>query len=108
MSRRTERSYKADGADKLAQHSEIQGSAPEVNDPVAQAEFTSLLREVCAPGTAAREGRREGTEVSRGHSSSQTLEPRPELVGRGSTPSSLNNASRPIGQADSGATDGKH
>jgi len=39
-----------------------------------QQEFTSLLREICAPstpateGAAVREDRREGTEVSRGHS----------------------------------------
>ena len=75
MSRRTERPYKADGTDKLAQHSKVPCTVPEVNGPVAQQEFTSLLREICAPGTVAqppgasvREDRREGTEVSRGHS----------------------------------------
>ena len=74
MSRRTERPYKADGTDKLAQHSKVPCSVPEVNGPVAQQEFTSLLREICAPsspateGAAVREDRREGTEVSRGHS----------------------------------------
>src|SRR2546425_4549364 len=74
MSRRTERSYKADGTDKLAQHSKVRCSVPEVNDPVAQGEFTSLLREICAPSTPATEsaavsnGRRVSTEVSRGHS----------------------------------------
>ena len=74
MSRRTERSYKADGADKLAPHSQVRCSTPEVNDPAAQQEFTSLLRETCASGTAAtpgaaiREGRCGSTGVSRGHS----------------------------------------
>jgi hypothetical protein len=74
MSRRTERPYQADGTDKLAQHSQVPCSVPEVNGPVAQQEFTSLLREICAPstpateGAAVREDRREGTEVSRGHS----------------------------------------
>jgi len=38
--------------DKLAPHSKVRCSVPEVNDPVAQGEFTSLLREACAPGTA--------------------------------------------------------
>ena len=41
MSRRTERPYKVDGADKLAPHSAV----PEINGPVVQREFTSLLRE---------------------------------------------------------------
>jgi hypothetical protein len=74
MSRRTERPYKADGTDKLAPHSKAPCSVPEVNGPVAQQEFTSLLREICAPstpateGAAVREDRREGAEVSRGHS----------------------------------------
>src|SRR5258708_31148222 len=72
MSRRTERPYKADGTDKLAQHSKVPCSVPEVNGSVAQPEFTSLLREICAPstpateGAAVREDRRESTEVSRG------------------------------------------
>src|SRR5262245_1879044 len=106
MSRRTERPYKADGTDKLAPHSKAPCSVPEVNGPVAQPEFTSLLREICAPsppateGAAVREDRRASPEVSRGHSSSPTLERRPELVRRGSTPLSLKNASRPTGQAD--------
>ena len=67
--RRTEMPYQAGGADELAQHSEVRCSAPEVDDPVAQGEFTSLLREICAPGSPAtagapvREDRRVGTEV---------------------------------------------
>jgi len=114
MSRRTERSYKADGTDELAPHSGVRCSVPEVNGPVVQGEFTSLLREICAPGTATapgaadREVHREGTEVSRGHSSSEPSEPRPELVSRGSTPSSLEDALKPDGRADSGMADGKH
>ena len=107
--------YQADGTDKLAQHSQVRCSVPEVNGAVAQAEFTSLLREICAPGTvgqppgaAGREVRRVGTEVSRGRSSSEPSERRPELVGRGSTPPALKSASRPDGQAVSGVTDGKH
>ena len=74
MSRRTERSYQADGADKLAPHSQVRCSTPEVNDPAAQQEFTFLLREIWASGTAAtpgaaiREGRCGSAEVSRGHS----------------------------------------
>jgi hypothetical protein len=74
MSRRTERPYKVDGTGKLAPHSQARCSVPDVNGPVAQQEFTSLLREICAPsipateGAAVRENCREGTQVSRGHS----------------------------------------
>ena len=74
MSRRTERPYKVDGADKLAQHSAVRCSVPEINGPVVQREFTSLLRETCSPslsatiGLAASNGGQAGTGVSRGHS----------------------------------------
>src|ERR1017187_7737690 len=74
MSRRTERPYKVDGADKLAPHSAVRCSAPEINGPVVQREFTSLLRETCRPdppvtaGTAVSNDRRAGTGVSRGRS----------------------------------------
>ena len=74
MSRRTERPYKVDGAGKLAQHSAAPCSAPEINGPVVQREFTSLLRETCSPspsatvGTVARNGCRAGAGVSRGRS----------------------------------------
>src|ERR1035441_6643572 len=74
MSRRTERPYKVDGADKLAQHSAAQCSVPEINGPVVQREFTSLLREACSPSPSATAGaagsndRRAGAGVSRGHS----------------------------------------
>ena len=74
MSRRTERSYQADGADKLAQHSQVRCSTPEVNDPAAQQEFTFLLRETCnrAPsetaGARVSNGPRAFAGVSRGRS----------------------------------------
>ena len=74
MSRRTERPYKADGVGELAPHSEARCSGPEVNGPVVQGKFTSLLREIWAPGSPAtagapvREDRRVSSEVSRGHS----------------------------------------
>src|SRR5512143_3652638 len=67
MSRRTERPYKVDGAGELARHSAARGSAPEINGPVVQQEFTSLLRETCSPsppataGAVARNGCRAGT-----------------------------------------------
>jgi len=67
--------YKADGTGKLAQHSQARCSVPEVNGTAAQQEFTSLLREIWTPGTAAtlgaadREVRRGSPEVSRSHSS---------------------------------------
>src|SRR6266576_6932367 len=74
MSRRTERPYKVDGAGKLARHSAAPCSVPEINGPVVQQEFTSLLRETCSPslsatiGLAASNGGRAGAGVSRGHS----------------------------------------
>src|SRR5215471_9064159 len=52
MSRRTERPYKVDGAGELARHSAARRSAPEINGPVVQQEFTSLLRETCSPGSS--------------------------------------------------------
>src|SRR5271169_692299 len=74
MSRRTERPYKVDGAGELAPHSAARRSAPEINGPVVQQEFTFLLRETCRPspsatvGAVARNGRRAGAGVSRGRS----------------------------------------
>jgi hypothetical protein len=73
MSRRTERPYKVDGAGRLAQHSEAPCSVPEINGPVVQREFTSLLRETCkrAPsetaGTRVSNGPRALAGVSRGN-----------------------------------------
>ena len=74
MSRRTERPYKVDGADKLARHSAVRCSAPEINGPVVQRDFTSLLRETCqrAPsataGARVSNGPRAFAGVSRGRS----------------------------------------
>ena len=74
MSRRTERPYKVDGTDKLAQHSAVRCSAPEINGPVVQREFTFLLRETCkrAPsetaGARVSNGPRAVAGVSRGRS----------------------------------------
>ena len=74
MSRRTERPYKVDGAGELARHSAARCSAPEINGPAVQQEFTSLLREACRPsppptaGAAVSNDRRAGPGVSRGHS----------------------------------------
>ena len=74
MSRRTERPYKVDGADELAPHSAVRCSAPEINGPVVQREFTSLLRETCNRGLPATAGaavsnaRRAVAGVSRGRS----------------------------------------
>src|SRR5574342_43682 len=83
MSRRTERPYKVDGAGELARHSAAQCSAPEINGPVVQQEFTSLLRETCSPspsataGAEASNGPRVIAGVSRGHSSEDGLSRRP-------------------------------
>jgi hypothetical protein len=74
MSRRTERPYKVDGMGRLAQHSEAPCSVPEINGPVVQREFASLLRETCnrAPsetaGTRVSNGPRVFAGVSRGRS----------------------------------------
>ena len=74
MSRRTERPYKVDGAGELAPHSAARRSAPEINGPAVQQEFTFLLRETCGPspsatvGAVARNGCRAGAGVSRGRS----------------------------------------
>src|SRR5882724_1551538 len=74
MSRRTERPYKVDGTDKLAPHSAVPCSVPEINGPVVQQEFTSLLREACnsslpaTTGLAASNDGQAGAGVSRGHS----------------------------------------
>src|SRR6185436_19670929 len=82
MSRRTERPYKVDGAGKLATHSAARCSAPEINGPVVQQEFTFLLRETCNPslsattGLAASNGGQAGPGVSRGHSTGSN-EPAP-------------------------------
>src|SRR5712671_171939 len=56
MSRRTERPYQVDGTDELAPHSAVRCSVPEINGPVVQQEFTSLLRETCNPSPSAATG----------------------------------------------------
>src|SRR3974377_160302 len=89
MSRRTERPYKVDGVGEHAPQGAAPCSAPEINGPVVQREFTSLLREACNPspsatpinreqaaGTAASNGPRAGAGVSRGRST-ESNEPGP-------------------------------
>jgi RNA-directed DNA polymerase len=111
MSRRTERPYQVDGAGELARHSAAQGSAPEINGPVVQQEFTSLLREICGPspsatpinreqavGAEASNDQRETAEVSRGHSSEVGPSRRPELVSGGSTAAALPVTTKPTGR----------
>jgi hypothetical protein len=90
MSRRTERPYKVDGAGELARHSAARRSAPEINGPVVQQKFTSLLRETCRPapletaGAAVSNGHRGAAGVSRSRST-ESNEPgagKPEQTGR--------------------------
>src|SRR5262252_714 len=74
MSRRTERPYKVDGVGEHAPQGAAQCSAPEINGPVVQQEFTFLLRETCSPappataGAAVSNGPRGTAGVSRGRS----------------------------------------
>lgn len=70
VSLRTERSYKANGPGKVAQRTYAQGSGLVVNDQIAQRKFTFLSGEIPA-AQACR-------EVSRGHSTPQASEGRPE------------------------------
>src|SRR4029077_1480986 len=104
MSRRTERPYKVDGAGELARHSAARCSAPEINGPVVQQEFTFLLRETCSSspsttaGAEASNGPRVIAGVSRGHSSEDGLSRRPELVSRGSTAAALPETMKPSGR----------
>src|SRR5258706_16299947 len=76
MSRRTERPYKVDGTDRLAQHSEVRCSVPEINGPVVQQEFTSLLRETCNPSPSATMGARSAMAVVREQESAEAVVPR--------------------------------
>ena len=104
MSRRTERPYKVDGTGELARHSAAPRSVPEINGPVVQQEFTSLLREACGPSPVATSGAglsnesRETAGVSRGYSSEVGPSPRPELVSGGSTASALPMTMKPTGR----------
>src|ERR1019366_2841405 len=99
MRRRTERPYKVDGADKLAPHSAVRCSAPEINGPVVQREFTSLLRETCGPGLsataglAASNGGQAGTGVSR-RRSTESNEPETKRPDGLTTREGLNLAGR--------------
>ena len=99
MIRRTERPYKVDGADKLAQHSAVRCSAPEINGPVVQREFTSLLRETCkrAPsetaGARVSNGPRAFAGVSRGRST-ESNEPETKIPEGLTTREGLNLAGR--------------
>ncbi len=113
MSRRTERPYKVDGTGELARHSAAPRSVPEINGPVVQREFTSLLREACGPsplataGAAVSNDPRAATGVSRGRST-ESNEPgqpggshnsgRAELVSRGSTARALPGTTKPSGR----------
>ena len=76
MSRRTERPYQVDGAGELARHSAAQCSAPEINGPVVQREFTFLLRETCnrAPSETAGAGASNGHRAFAGVSRSRSTE----------------------------------
>ena len=92
MSSRTETAYKARQAGKAAQHAKAQGSSCGVNAGVVQLEFAFLSGETskpCASETGSgiiRDGGIEAGGVSRGHSTSQARERRPEPVGCTSTP----------------------
>src|ERR1700690_3004111 len=74
MSRRTERPYKVEGVGEHAPQGAAPCSAPEINGPVVQREFTFLLRETCkrAPsetaGARVSNGPRALAGVSRGRS----------------------------------------
>ncbi len=99
MSRRTERPYKVDGAGELARHSAARCSAPEINGPVVQPEFTFLLRETCkrAPsetaGARASNGPRAFAGVSPGRST-ESHEPGTETPDGLTTREGLNLAGR--------------
>src|SRR6266446_589034 len=75
MSRRTERPYKVDGTDRLARHSEVRCSVPEINGPVVQQEFTSLLRETCDPSPPTTVGRRPAMAAVREQESAEAIVP---------------------------------
>jgi hypothetical protein len=81
--------------DKLAQHSDVRCSVPEVNGAAAQGKFAFLLRETCGvgtavtPGTASRKIRREPQEsaeavvpgdTSRGHPGGLTIREGPNVA----------------------------
>src|SRR5579862_5968660 len=75
MSRRTERPYKVDGAGELAPHSAARHSAPEINGPVVQPEFTFLLRETCRPAHRQRWERWPEMAIVREQESAEAVVP---------------------------------
>src|SRR6516162_1577856 len=113
MSRRTERPYQVDGVGEHAPQGAAPCSAPDINGPVVQREFTFLLRETCRPsppqraGAEASNGPRAGTGVSRSRST-ESNEPgntggphtsgRTELVSGGSTAKTLPVTTKPSGR----------
>src|SRR5439155_19792896 len=76
MSRRTERPYEVDGTDRLARHSEVRCSVPEINGPVVQQEFMSLLRETCNPSPSLTAGRWSEMTAVREQDSAEAIVPR--------------------------------
>src|SRR5258707_6667493 len=104
MNRRKESPDKVDGAGELARQSAAKCSAPEINGPVVQQEFMSLLRETCSASPSVRAGaaasncRRAQAGVSRGHSSEVGPSRRPELVSGGSTAAVLPETMKPSGR----------
>lgn len=101
MSPRTEIAYKADGSGKVAQHTKAHDSGAEVNAGVVQLQFAFLSGET--PEAQADRG------VSRGHSTSQAGEGRPEPDRCFSTTDPQHPASTPNGQAvELEELDGRH
>src|SRR5215471_19666954 len=113
MSRRTERPYKVDGTGELARHRTARCSVPEINGPIVQQKFTSLLRETSHPSSPSKAGalasndQRAMRGVSRGRST-ESNEPgntgrthnsgRAELVSGGSTATALPETMKPSGR----------
>src|SRR5215472_18842378 len=76
MSRRTERPYKVDGVGEHAPQGAARCSAPEINGPVVQREFTFLLRETCGSARRRRRERRSAMAAERLQESAEALVPR--------------------------------
>ena len=87
MNRRTERPYKVDGAGELAPHSAAQRSATEINGPVVQQKFSSLLRETCGPSLSATAGAVVSNDHRAGQESAEAVVPR--ATSRKTTPDGL-------------------
>ena len=116
MSLRTERAYKANDPDKVAQHTNVHGSGSGVNAQAAQLKFAFLSGETstpCGPSQSdsgpAGNGPVEDGGVSRGHSTAEAKAGRPEPIGCSSTAEPQPTALNPNGRADRlEASDGKH